>query len=613
MQKGILLAAPLALALTAIFVPAQGAQAEESDIQPEACVASPNGHAKSEPVPRTVTAEGRTYDLVWNDEFCGGGVDWNKKWNKHGEPENGPFSYPSVEGPKTDPNSNLFVEDGALNIRAHPASGLNSRKIPIVAASGSISTRDHAAWKYGRFEVRLRTPGEHGTWPAFWLMPKQNPYGWPKDGELDWFENLGDAWARKINFTSIHASTVPWNPRRSENDHATDADSKSIGPVDLPGSYHTWTMDWSPSGFVFYVDGKEYSRRSAWQNQWIRPDGSHYQGAMPEPFDKKFYVIANLAMGGWAARPDKRTDWSKTFQIDHFRVYQTKEQQQGQNLAYVKYQTGGYGEQPAALKDQPVGTRITNLPNLSDPRAHFEGWYLDANFTKPVNEGFTLEDDTVLFAKWNPRHPKVATAPAPSSNPFKDVTTGSPFAAEIAWMKDSKTSTGWPDHTFRPYNKINRDAMAAFMYRMAGSPAYNAPAKATFKDVPKANIFYKEISWMKDSGITTGWADGTFRPFQPVERGAMAAFLYRFCDKYPTKCSPDVATKIYQPVYKDLFKDVRYKHNNDLRVAPFHHEIGWLKDAGITTGWPDGNFRPVDSIDRNAMAAFIYRAKNNKR
>ncbi|WP_419762694.1 family 16 glycosylhydrolase, partial [Corynebacterium amycolatum] len=73
----------------------------------------------------------------------------------------------------------------------------------------------------------------------------------------------------------MHASTVPWNTHRSNDDHATDADSKNIGPVDLPGSYHTWTMDWSPSGFIFYVDGKEYSRRSTWQNQWVRPDGSH--------------------------------------------------------------------------------------------------------------------------------------------------------------------------------------------------------------------------------------------------------------------------------------------------------------------------------------------------
>jgi len=36
---------------------------------------------------------------------------------------------------------------------------------------------------------------------------------------------------------------------------------------------------------------------------------------------------------------------------------------------------------------------------------------------------------------------------------------------EIAWLADRKISTGWPDKTYRPGNAINRDAMAAFIYR----------------------------------------------------------------------------------------------------------------------------------------------------
>ena len=40
--------------------------------------------------------------------------------------------------------------------------------------------------------------------------------------------------------------------------------------------------------------------------------------------------------------------------------------------------------------------------------------------------------------------------------------------------------------------------------------------------------FYREISWLAEQRITTGWADGSFRPVQPIERGAMAAFLHRY-------------------------------------------------------------------------------------
>ena len=47
---------------------------------------------------------------------------------------------------------------------------------------------------------------------------------------------------------------------------------------------------------------------------------------------------------------------------------------------------------------------------------------------------------------------------------------------------------------------------------------------------------------------------------------------------------------------------------------PFHSEIHWLRDRGITTGWPGAfgcpGYRPWAPIARNAMAAFLYRYVN---
>ncbi|HIY24642.1 MAG TPA: S-layer homology domain-containing protein, partial [Candidatus Brachybacterium merdigallinarum] len=53
------------------------------------------------------------------------------------------------------------------------------------------------------------------------------------------------------------------------------------------------------------------------------------------------------------------------------------------------------------------------------------------------------------------------------------------------------------------------------------------PVEDPFSDVDAGSLYAAEIAWMKDAGITTGWADGTYRPLQPVNRDAMAAFLYR--------------------------------------------------------------------------------------
>jgi hypothetical protein len=40
---------------------------------------------------------------------------------------------------------------------------------------------------------------------------------------------------------------------------------------------------------------------------------------------------------------------------------------------------------------------------------------------------------------------------------------------------------------------------------------------------------------------------------------------------------------------------------------PFRTEIEWLAAEGITGGFPDGTFRPTGAVTRGSMAAFLYR------
>ena len=54
------------------------------------------------------------------------------------------------------------------------------------------------------------------------------------------------------------------------------------------------------------------------------------------------------------------------------------------------------------------------------------------------------------------------------------------------------------------------------------------PEPISFVDVTEADIFYREIMWLRSRGITTGWGDSTFRPYEPIKRDAMAAFIYRY-------------------------------------------------------------------------------------
>jgi hypothetical protein len=118
--------------------------------------------------------------------------------------------------------------------------------------------------------------------------------------------------------------------------------------------------------------------------------------------------------------------------------------------------------------------------------------------------------------------------PLPSSATFTDVSTTHPFFAEIEWMADEGISEGYSDGTYRPGAAVTRQAMSAFLYRLAEEPSFSLPPSPTFSDVPASHPFYAEVEWMSFAAISTGYDDGTFKPANPVTRQAMAAFLHRF-------------------------------------------------------------------------------------
>lgn len=174
----------------------------------------------------------------------------------------------------------------------------------------------------------------------------------------------------------------------------------------------------------------------------------------------------------------------------------------------------------------------------------------------------------------------------PSPISFKDITSSTQFYPEMMWLAHTGVSLGYPDATYRPGQPIERAAMAAFLYRLAGSPAYTPPAQSPWSDVPSDHPFYREIMWMRSVGISSGYPDGSFRPHEEVSREAMAAFMYRAAGSPAT----------------GAWSDFR-----DTGSSQFQREIGWLRQQGISTGYSDGSFRPQDSVGRDAMAAFMYR------
>ncbi|WP_449283285.1 S-layer homology domain-containing protein [Leucobacter sp.] len=186
---------------------------------------------------------------------------------------------------------------------------------------------------------------------------------------------------------------------------------------------------------------------------------------------------------------------------------------------------------------------------------------------------------------------------------FPDVPQGHQFYTEIEWMAATKLTTGITTsdgrRIYSPKGTVTREAMAAFLYRLNGSPAVDT-SKAPFADMRPGDKFYKEIVWMYNSGLSTGISQGSgkkpiYAPKDRVSREAMAAFIYRY-----------KAAKYTGPATSP-FADMK-------RGDKFYDEITWMRKEGLSTGiaQPSGKpiYAPKDRVSREAMAAFIYRLSN---
>ena len=112
---------------------------------------------------------------------------------------------------------------------------------------------------------------------------------------------------------------------------------------------------------------------------------------------------------------------------------------------------------------------------------------------------------------------------------FPDVAAGHPFGLEIDWLASRGTIGGYDDGTFRPTATLTRQAATALLAReLDGFDAATPPSASPFPDVDPDHPLYAEIAFAAESGLVTGYADGTFRPGAPITRQAVAALVSRF-------------------------------------------------------------------------------------
>lgn len=196
---------------------------------------------------------------------------------------------------------------------------------------------------------------------------------------------------------------------------------------------------------------------------------------------------------------------------------------------------GLIGQAASVLADLSLGLPGQNKTVVADDGTHAEahqtGLGITAGLKIAANTGQLLSFSATLGSQdveaQAPEGGIVLPGAECNTQYFSDVTPDMQFFNDICWLKEKGITTGWPDGTFRPVTPVARDAMAAFLYRQAGSPDVTLPKDPSFTDVPADNMFYKEIEWMQAKGIAAGWDDGTYRPLNDTNRDAMAAFIHR--------------------------------------------------------------------------------------
>lgn len=245
------------------------------------------------------------WQLVWSDEFDGAGIDTNKWTFDIGNGNNGWGNWERQY--YTSRTNNAFVADGLLHIVAWKESYSG---FPYTSAR--LKTQGRFSKTFGRFEFRARLPRGLGFWPALWMLGTNiTSVGWPSCGEIDVMEAKG-SWTNTVQGTIHYADTAGNHTYHTK-----------IYTLPLPGdsitNFHTYAIEWASNSIKWLVDGVTVHTWTSWASA---------AGPYPAPFDRDFFIIMNLAIGGsYLGNPsDSEIDAGTVFpgemQVDYVRVYE---------------------------------------------------------------------------------------------------------------------------------------------------------------------------------------------------------------------------------------------------------------------------------------------------
>ena len=232
------------------------------------------------------TADGRTWvtgrvttarwQPSFEDTFSGTALDasvWNDQKREH----------ESVYAPRTcarvDPSARR-VSDGVLHLgvaldpalsgvpcdyTSTRAAGTTSGTSPYLLNS-QVSTEHTRFFQHGIVAARIKPQRAKGMHSGFWMLPSGTKYadGNPAAGtEIDVMEFFGEnGRGTETISSSIHYYQGGWN-KVSLGDPVPAARRVLTRKNDWWDEFHVFSVEWTPTEYVFRVDGREYYRETS--------------------------------------------------------------------------------------------------------------------------------------------------------------------------------------------------------------------------------------------------------------------------------------------------------------------------------------------------------------
>ena len=181
-----------------------------------------------------------------------------------------------------------------------------------------------------------------------------------------------------------------------------------------------------------------------------------------------------------------------------------------------------------------------------------------------------------------------ATSTIPAGEPAKEPFNKNANPRQLNRDDHFAYIKGYPDGTVRPEASLTRAEAAAILYRVMEKSCVERfhAESSSFRDVPDGKWYTTYVATLEKAGVIVDSKDGNFRPNDAITRAELASMLAQFANVTGGTTS---------------FSDVPATHWAANYIAAAVRS-GWIQ------GYPDGTFRPEQTIKRAEMTAMVNRA-----